>query len=232
MRHANLVGLASILGVVAAAACSSTATNIPPATGGSTSASTTSNSGTGGTGTGTGGSTTGTGGGGPAGPGAALKCDSSGTNAFETYGASAFVAVNQSIFANTMAEVTANGSTNIGSSFTKVGSGNPPSTADDAATFEGKLAAFLVWVYGGPNSITYTDGKVYTGNNQDMVAAHTGLGITSSQYTYFVTNIAVPALTSNGVKHGAGGAADPNDVTSCFAPPLLDPTFEASIVGH
>jgi hypothetical protein len=107
-----------------------------------------------------------------------------------------------------------------------------PSNVAALSAVEGKLAAFLVWVYGGPNSITYTDGKMYTGNGQDMVAAHTGLGITDAQYTYFVTNIVVPALTSSGVKHGAGGAADPDDVGSCFAPPLLDATFQASIVGH
>jgi hypothetical protein len=153
-------------------------------------------------------------------------------NAFVTYGAAAFVTVNKAIIANTFAEVGAHGTTNVGDSFLKVGSGNPPSTKDDAATFEGNLAAFLVWAYGGPNSIMYADGKTYTGNNHDMVVEHTGLNITNAQYTYFLTNIIVPALDSSGVKHGAGGAADPDDVGTCLAPALTDAAFVASIVGH
>jgi hypothetical protein len=165
------------------------------------------------------------------GPGSSLKCDSSGKNAWETYGVSAFVTVNEAIFANVGAESAANTTTNLGDSFTKIGSGMPASTKDDAPTFKGNLAAFLVFAYGGPTSIKYTDGKTYQGP-QDMVESHTGLNITSSQYDYFVTNIVVPALTKNGVKHGAGGAADPNDVASCFAPILTTPAFKASIVGH
>ena len=165
------------------------------------------------------------------GPGATLKCDSSGKNAWETYGVSAFVTVNEAIFANVGAEITANTTTNLGDSFTKIGSGNPASTKDDAATFKGNLAAFLVFAYGGPTSITYTDGKKYQGP-QDMVESHTGLNITSSQFDYFVTSIIVPALTKSGVKHGAGGAADPNDVSSCFAPIITSAAFKASVVGH
>ena len=165
------------------------------------------------------------------GPGASLKCDSSGKNAWETYGVSAFVTVNEAIFANVGAEITANTTTNLGDSFTKIGSGNPASTKDDAATFKGNLAAFLVFAYGGPTSITYTDGKKYQGP-QDMVESHTGLNITSSQFDYFVSSIIVPALTKNGVKHGAGGAADPNDVASCFAPIITSAAFKASVVGH
>jgi hypothetical protein len=156
------------------------------------------------------------------GPGAALKCTSSGKDAFDTYQAPGFVAVNEAIFANVTTEITANGTTNLGDAFTKIGSGTPPSTTDDAATFKGKLAAFLVYAYGGPTSITYTDGKSYSGL-QDMAAAHAGLGITGDQYTYFITNIVVPALTGSGVTS--------DDVTSCFAPIVTDPTFEASIVG-
>ncbi len=166
----------------------------------------------------------------PLGPGASLKCESSGKNAWETYGVNAFVAVNEAIFANVGAEISANKTTNLGDSFTKIGSGNPASTKDDAPTFKGNLAAFLVYAYGGPSSITYTDMKMYAGP-QDMVEAHTGLGITSAQYDYFLTNIVVPALVKTGVKNGAGGAAAPNDVSSCFAPILVDPAFKASIVG-
>jgi hypothetical protein len=65
-----------------------------------------------------------------------------------------------------------------------------------------------------------------------MLAAHVGLGITSAQFDYLIGNVIVPALTDNGVKHGAGGAADPNDVASCFAPVVTDAAFKASIVGH
>ena len=157
------------------------------------------------------------------GPGAALKCTSSGKDAWQTYGASAFVAVNKAIVANVVSELTANGTTNLGDSFTKIGSGKPASTSDDMATFEGKLAAFLVYAYGGPDSITYSDGKSYSGL-QNMTAAHVGLNVTSDQYDYFITNQVVPALTDSGVPQG--------DVSSCFAPIVTDAAFKASIVGH
>lgn len=155
------------------------------------------------------------------GPAAGLKC-ASGKNAWQTFGVNAFVAVNKAIFANVTKEVTANGTKNLGDSFGKIGSGTPPSTKDDAATFEGKLAAFLVYVYGGPNKITYGDGKSYSGL-QDMTVAHIGLNITAAQYDYFVASVVVPALTSNGVTAA--------DVSACFAPPLTDAAFKASIVG-
>src|SRR5439155_883841 len=66
------------------------------------------------------------------GPGAALKCTSSGKDAFDTYGADAFVAVNKKIIANTFAELGANATSNLGDSFNKIGTGNPVSTTDDA----------------------------------------------------------------------------------------------------
>ncbi len=157
------------------------------------------------------------------GPGADLKC-SSGKNAFDTYGAAAFVKVNESIFANVDAEITANGATNLGSAFQQAGTGNLPATKDDAGTFAGKLAAFLVFAYGGPTSIQYTDGMTYVGNDQDMVTAHTGLKITADQYTYFISNIVVPALGSNGVGS--------DDITNCFAPVVTGAEFEDSIVGQ
>jgi hypothetical protein len=150
-------------------------------------------------------------------------CTSSGKAAFATYGANAFVAVNESIFTNVTNELQKNSTTNLGTAFTKIGTGNPPSTADDLATFKGNLAAFLVYAYGGPSSITYTDGKTYSGP-QDMKESHAGLAITSDQYDYFVSSIIVPALTSNGVPMA--------DVTSCFAPVVTDATFKASIVGQ
>jgi hypothetical protein len=235
MRHPIWIGLACAGVVVGAAACGGNGSSATTTAGhgGSESASSSAASTSGATSTSA--STTGGmggGGGNTPGPGATLKCDSSGMNGFDTYGAMAFVAVNKSIINNTLAEIAANGSANVGDSFSKIGSGNPPSTTDSAATFSGKLAAFLVWAYGGPNSIVYTDGKTYDGANQDMVTAHTGLNITAAQYTYFVTNIVVPSLESNGVKHGMGGASDPDDVGSCFAPVLLDMSFENTIIGH
>ena len=163
------------------------------------------------------------------GPGAALKCESSGKDAFDTYGAAAFVAVNKAIVANVGAEIQANGLTNLGPSFGKLGDKTLPATQDGAATFEGKLAAFLVYAYGGPESITYTDGVTYSGV-QDMVAAHTGLGITDPQYQYFIANIVVPALVDSGVKAGQGDGV--NDVSSCFAPIVTSTAFEDEIIGH
>lgn len=166
-----------------------------------------------------------------AGPGASLACESSGKNAFETYGANAFVGVTKKILAGATAEITNNSTANLGDSFTKIGSGTPASTADGATKFEGKLAAFLVYAYGGPSDTTYSDGVTYHGP-QDLAAAHTGLAITSAQYDYFITSIVVPALTMTGVAHGAGGAAAPNDITTCFAPLVTDAAFKASIVGQ
>ena len=154
--------------------------------------------------------------------GASLAC-AGGQNAFATYGVNAFVAVNEQIFSNVTGELTANGTANLGTAFTKIGTGNPPSTADGLAAFKGNLAAFLVYTYGGPSIITYTDGQTYYGP-QDMSQSHAGLGITSSQYDYFLSNVVVPALTAKGVSGG--------DVSACFAPPLLDAGFKASIVGQ
>lgn len=211
-RHslaAFVLGLGTVIG---SAACSSTTST---ASGGNPDAGATGDAGDG----------TGTG------PGSSLKCDSSGKNAWDTYGVSAFVTVNEAIFTNVNAEIAAHQTTNLGDSFTKIGSGNPASTADKIDAFKGNLAAFLVFAYGGPTSIKYTDGKSYMGP-QDMVQAHTGLNITSAQYDYFVSSIIVPALTASGVKHGAGGAADPNDVSSCFAPIVTSAAFKATIVGH
>jgi hypothetical protein len=156
------------------------------------------------------------------GPGTSLRCKSSNKNAWDTFGVKAFVAVNEAIFTKVGAEIAAHGTANLGDSFGKAGSNETPAYKDDAATFKGKLAAFLVYAYGGPESITYTDNKTYAGP-QDMAAAHLGMKITSAQYDYFIANIVVPALTDNGV------TAD--DVSSCFAPIVVDAAFKNSIVG-
>jgi hypothetical protein len=56
-----------------------------------------------------------------------------------------------------------------------------------------------------------------------METAHIGLGITSEQYDAFVGMVIVPALQSAGV--------DPDDIEDCFAPPVIDPAFKATMVG-
>jgi len=156
--------------------------------------------------------------------GASLICPSSGKNAWLTYGQNAFVAVNEAIFQNVEnIGATTSTTTPLGAAFTLVGSGNPPSTADNLATFKGNLAAFLVYLYGGPTQITYTDGVVYQGP-QSMQQSHQGLNITTSQFNYFVSDIIVPALSANGVSTA--------DINACFAPPLMNPTFVASVVGQ
>ena len=86
-------------------------------------------------------------------------------------------------------------------------------TPDKVTAFEDSLDKFLVMVYGGPNN--------YKG--KDMTAAHTGLNITSDDYDYFV-GLIVKVLTADGVAAG--------DITGCFAPPVVDAAFKASIVGH
>jgi hypothetical protein len=126
---------------------------------------------------------------------------------FDKYGETAFVAVRDSIVAKAVAAPT----DKLGDSFaTFAGTATP----EQLQVFQDHLAAFLVMVYGGPKS--------YSGRT--MEAAHAGLGITSDQYDYFVTEVVVPALAENGVP------AD--DISNCFAPPVTDPAFKASIVGQ
>jgi len=149
------------------------------------------------------------------------KC-TGGENAYETYKLAGFQAVTAEIFT----KVGADKSGMLGTSFSKIGTGMPAATTDDAATFEGTLNAFLVYAYGGPTSSVYSDGKTYDGKI-DMTAAHTGLAITADQYNYFVSDIVVPALLAEKVPMA--------DVTACFAPVITGTTgaaFMASIVGH
>jgi hypothetical protein len=167
--------------------------------------------------------------------GASLVCASttSGTpkNAYQTYGLPAFAAVTNTIISNVGAELGANGTTNLGTSFGTSGSGTLVANQSNLTTFTGNLQAFLVYQYGGPSFINRNVAAsgdpavpITFRGPQSMLAAHTGFNITSAQYTFFVTQMVVPALTSNGVPSG--------DVSSCFAPPLLDPTFISSIVGQ
>lgn len=85
---------------------------------------------------------------------------------------------------------------------------------DDAVqAFIDSLANFISDAYG------CTEGA-YTGPS--MVDAHTGLGITQEEYDAFIVLIA-------GVLADAGVPEE--DITACFAPPLVDPDFVATIVG-
>jgi hypothetical protein len=79
--------------------------------------------------------------------------------------------------------------------------------------FIDSLAAFISDAYG------CTEGA-YTGPS--MEAAHTGLDITQEEYDAFI-GLIVGVLTEAGVPE--------SDITACFAPPLVDPDFVATIVG-
>lgn len=123
---------------------------------------------------------------------------------YQKYGEAAFLKVNDAIIAKAVAAPTSK----VGTSFKKLAK---KKTA--AARVKKDLAAFLVKVYGGPDT--------YQG--ADMETAHAGLKITSDQYDWFIGNVVVPALKENGVSD--------DDITNCFAPPVTDPTFKASIVA-
>jgi truncated hemoglobin YjbI len=79
--------------------------------------------------------------------------------------------------------------------------------------FKDSLANFISDAYG------CTQGS-YTG--PDMPTAHAGMAITQMQYDDFIALIA-------GVLSDAGVPED--DINLCFAPPLVDPAFEAMIIG-
>lgn len=125
---------------------------------------------------------------------------------FDKYGVDAFLAVNTRIIDLAVAAPTSM----VGPTFQDLAA-QPTARVQE---FSDNLANFLVFVYGGPNN--------YTG--PDMETAHRGLGITSEQYDFFVTDVVVPALADSGVPE--------EDITDCFAPPVLDPTFKASIVNQ
>lgn len=80
--------------------------------------------------------------------------------------------------------------------------------------FKLSLANFISDAYG------CTSGA-YTGPS--MEAAHAGQGITQEDYDAFIGLIA-------GVLAGAG--VPESDITLCFAPPLVDPAFAATIIGQ
>jgi hypothetical protein len=126
---------------------------------------------------------------------------------FDKYGADAFLAVRDSIVAKALAAPT----DKLGDSFQNFAGA---ATQAQIQTFQDHLAAFLVMVYGGPRN--------YSGRS--MEEAHAGLGITSDQYDYFITEVVVPALSESGVPS--------DDISNCFAPPVTDASFKASIVDR
>jgi hypothetical protein len=82
------------------------------------------------------------------------------------------------------------------------------------ADFKTSLANFISDAYG------CTTGA-YTGPS--MEKAHAGMNITQKQYDDFIGLIA-GQLAANGVPN--------DDITNCFAPPLVDPKFSSMIVGQ
>lgn len=80
--------------------------------------------------------------------------------------------------------------------------------------FKASLTAFISDAYG-------CSMDTYTGPS--MEDAHEGMGITQEEYDAFVGLIA-GVLSSNGVPD--------DDINLCFAPPLVDPAFAATIVGQ
>jgi hypothetical protein len=97
----------------------------------------------------------------------------------------------------------------LGASFqTKIAQATPERQKE----FVAHLLSFLEAAYGSTTP--------YTG--PDMVTSHKDLGITRAQYSYFISDVVVPALTTAGV--------DPNDITNCFAPVVTDTAFVKTVV--
>jgi Bacterial-like globin len=113
-------------------------------------------------------------------------------------------AVNSKILSN-ISTVSAMNPSPIGDSFKGL-------SAAAVAQVEANLLDLLIAVYGGPNN--------YKG--RDMKSSHAGLGITTAQYDAFIGQVVVPALQGAGVPQ--------SDITSCFAPPVTDSAFVATIV--
>jgi truncated hemoglobin YjbI len=80
--------------------------------------------------------------------------------------------------------------------------------------FKDSLANFISDAYG-------CTANAYTGPT--MEAAHAGMGITQSEYDAFI-GLIVNVLVGAGVPD--------DDINLCFAPPLVDPAFVATIVGQ
>lgn len=127
------------------------------------------------------------------------------TQMYAKYKRAGFEAVNSKVLENINVVSSMNPSP-IGDSFKGL-------TPTGVARVEANLLDLLIKIYGGPDN--------YKG--EDMTTAHVGLNITSEQYDAFIGMVVVPALQSVGVE-----AADIND---CFAPPMVDAQFKASMVN-
>ena len=84
----------------------------------------------------------------------------------------------------------------------------------ETARVKTSLANFISDAYGCSTG-------AYTG--PDMATVHAGMGITQTEYDDFITMIAT-ILAADGVTS--------DDINYCFAPPLTDPAFAATIVGQ
>jgi hemoglobin len=124
---------------------------------------------------------------------------------FKKYGEEAFLKVNDSIIAKAVAAPV----DKVGPTFKKLAKNKA-----EAAKVKKHLAELLVKVYGGPDN--------YKG--RDMETTHKGMKITSDQYDWFIGNVVVAALKENGVSD--------DDIKNCFAPPVTDTAFKASIIGR
>ena len=124
---------------------------------------------------------------------------------YAKYGKAGFTAANQKILENITVVSSINPSP-IGDTFKGL-------TPTAVARIEANLLDLLIKVYGGPDN--------YKG--EDMTTAHIGLNITSEEYDAFVGMVIVPALQSVGVPA--------SDINNCFAPPVVDAAFKASMVG-
>ena len=127
------------------------------------------------------------------------------TQMYAKYGQAGFAAVNDKILKNIVQVGSINPSP-IGETFKGL-------TQQGVDRVEANLLDLLIKIYGGPDN--------YKG--EDMETAHIGLNITSEEYDAFVGMVVVPALTASGVPN--------EDITNCFAPPMVDAEFKASMVG-
>lgn len=124
---------------------------------------------------------------------------------YAKYGDAGFQVVNENIGKLALAAPT----DKLGDSFqTKIADAN----ATRKAEFGAHLLSFLESAFGNPNA--------YVG--PDMVSSHAHLDITVAQYQYFISDVVVPALKTSGV--------DPNDITNCFAPAVLNKSFVKTVV--
>ncbi|HEU4409429.1 MAG TPA: hypothetical protein VFS43_29495 [Polyangiaceae bacterium] len=137
-------------------------------------------------------------------------CKSSGKSAFATYG-TLFSVMSKIIVEETFNELEAGADVpnKLGTSFALL---DTPGHLTGAQLIQ-SLANFLTAAYGG-------DPAAYTG--ESMLKSHTGLGITKTQYDYFVANVIVDVNTKAGIPS--------DDISSCFAPVLGDAKLVNDIV--